>query len=406
MRVQPTFRPQVESLESRELLAAPQASVLNGVLVVNGTSGNDYLSVTQAAGKISVYGAPITVGTSQAAAVDATLISKVVINGYAGDDTIIGNTLSKDMYVDAGMGNDAIYAGLGSDYLDAGAGNDLIYGGAGNDRIRAGVSTSERDVIVGGDGFDSYYRPYYATSPVVGGAQAADLRQGEAPVCQTVAALAAAAQQGHNFAADIRYVGSNWYEVKLYGNLTTQRVYFDGWTTGYDPVVQNGEFWMVLMQRARLQGLGLNPTKEYTRAEWDAWNVKTGGRLYSIGDAVYQFTGWASSYDAIGYANPQVFQTALARGDIFVAQSFAAAGAISSDGIIGNHAYAVVGVFLDAGVWKIRLYNPWGMDRENGSTMDSQDRYRTAANDGFITLTWTQFTKTTNFKGYFHAVKK
>ena len=74
--------------------------------------------------------------------------------------------------------------------------------------------------------------------------------------------------------------------------------------------------------------------------------------------------------------------------------------------IIGNHAYAVLAVYYDAGVWKVRLYNPWGMDRDNGGTIDAHDKSKPAANDGVITLSWSQFTNTNNFKGYFAAAKK
>ena len=62
MSMQPTYRPLLEQLESRDLLAAGiTASVINNNLIVDGTTGNDYISVTQSAGKLSVYGTHINV---------------------------------------------------------------------------------------------------------------------------------------------------------------------------------------------------------------------------------------------------------------------------------------------------------------------------------------------------------
>src|SRR5260370_38677566 len=106
------------------------------------------------------------------------------------------------------------------------------------------------------------FHAYAADAPFLHGEAVTDIHQGHAPVCQTLAALAEAIQQGHNFANDIRYLGNYLYEVKLHGNLPAQMVYFDGWTTSYDPVVSGVEFWTVLMQRARLQALGLDTARQ------------------------------------------------------------------------------------------------------------------------------------------------
>ena len=78
----------------------------------------------------------------------------------------------------------------------------------------------------------------------------------------------------------------------------------------------------------------------------------------------------------------------------------------SPDGVIGNHVYAVLAVFNDAGTWKVRLYNPWGTDRGTTTTIDAVDKSAPAANDGVITLTWQQFTNGANFKGFFVAARK
>lgn len=66
-----------------------------------------------------------------------------VLNGNAGDDTILGSASS-----------DLISAGLGNDQIGSGAGFDVVFGGQGNDLI-AGGDTS--DILLGGDGHDTVY---------------------------------------------------------------------------------------------------------------------------------------------------------------------------------------------------------------------------------------------------------
>ena len=375
MSMQPTYRPHLEPLESRDLLSGLQAYVTGGNLYVLGTAGADVITVTQSNNKIAVTGAQIAVGNAKVNTIDAPSIAKVIVYGYGGRNFLDLQTVKVDA---------------------------TLYGGGDNDIFRCGTGN---DTVIGGGGFDWIYRPYNVNSPVVDGASPTDIHQGLDPLCQTDASLAEAAQQGHNFGSDIRYLGNNIYQVKLYGGLPTQNVFYNGWTTSTDlQESSNGEFWMVLMQRARLQALGISPTNQYTQAQWDALNKKLNGRLYSIGEALYNFTGNAVAYNTIQKATPQALQASLAHGDAIVAQS--ATGAyVSSDGVIGNHSYAVLAVYSDAGVWKVRLYNPWGMDRDNGSTMDTLDKSHPAANDGFITLTWQQFTKSANFMGYYTAKK-
>jgi hypothetical protein len=398
-----SYRPQIEQLESRDVPSV--TAYLSGTnLIVDGTPGNDYITVTESVGQISVYGTQITVGATKAASVDAASVTRVTMNGYARDDVLNASTVTKDVFACGGAGNDSIYGGSGNDYLDGGAGNDLVYGGAGNDRLVSGPTIGEKDTLLGGTGFDRYYRPFKAGVPVVDGAAASDVKQGEAPICQTVAALAEAANQGFDFNQRIRYLGGNSYEVKLGGSLPAQKVTYDGWTTEQDTVSgANGEFWTVLMQRARLQVLGIDPGKQYSRTEWNALNAARGGMLYSIREALYQFTGSVASYTAIGgVANPQALQTALANGSYLIVQSHDTGSYATTDGIIINHAYAVTKVYQEAGVWKVRLYNPWGRDRENGKTVDGSGP---AVDDGFITLTWQQFINPVNFKGLYQGAR-
>lgn len=66
-----------------------------------------------------------------------------ILNGNAGDDTIVGSS-----------SGDLINGGLGDDQIGSGAGFDVVFGGQGNDLI-AGGDTS--DILLGGDGHDKVY---------------------------------------------------------------------------------------------------------------------------------------------------------------------------------------------------------------------------------------------------------
>jgi Ca2+-binding RTX toxin-like protein len=85
----------------------------------------------------------------------------IVRLGTMADDTISDLTSDRNVYVNAGMGNDRVTGGSGDDFLVGGAGNDILrggrgddsfIGGAGNDRVvgDAGNDTAIFDVSTGG----------------------------------------------------------------------------------------------------------------------------------------------------------------------------------------------------------------------------------------------------------------
>ena len=98
-----------------------------------------------------------------------------LIDAGAGDDWVDGTGVkSARLIVYAGLGNDTLKGGAGSDYLDGGSGNDalegnagddLLIGGTGNDTVKGGsgedilVKGAGRDSLDGGTGDDTYISP-------------------------------------------------------------------------------------------------------------------------------------------------------------------------------------------------------------------------------------------------------
>jgi hypothetical protein len=393
------FRPTFEVLEARDL---PTTAILSsGILSVTGTQAHEILKITQINGRISVSGVPIVVGKSATSSVAASQVKEVVVYASGGGDLIDLRTsaaaaVTENSYIVADGGANDVFGGDGSNYIVAGpGGHNTLNGGPGTDYLAAGDAT---DVLNGSGGFDWYYRPINPSDPFVNGEQVSDIKQGESPSCQTNAALAEAVQQHFNFANTIRYVGNSTYTVALYGGSVHERVTFNGWYNSEEPVpAASGEFWTILMYRARMQDLKINPDRDYTEAQWDALNRASHDRLYSVADAIQTVTGHAATYDSIGTATPRQSQAALAAGDYVIASSAPGSG-VNTTGIAYDHAYAVLSVYYQDGVWKVELYNPWGFDSANGLTIESLSG-SAPTNKGFITLSWSQFSSTANFQG-------
>jgi Ca2+-binding RTX toxin-like protein len=72
--------------------------------------------------------------------------------GEDGDDTILGNG-----------GNDSLYGGNGNDWLDGGTGKDYLDGGNGNDKLQGNNADGQVDVLIGGQGADTFYGEFYTT---------------------------------------------------------------------------------------------------------------------------------------------------------------------------------------------------------------------------------------------------
>ena len=133
-----------------------------GVLTVRG----DRTAGTQITVGRSADGASIVtqVGSAAAESFDAAAVTRVVVRGGKGNDTVnvnlTGATLVKPVDIRTGAGDDTITAGGEDDVIDAGTGNDKVDCGDGTNRVKGGAGDDEltggagQDTLVGGRGLD------------------------------------------------------------------------------------------------------------------------------------------------------------------------------------------------------------------------------------------------------------
>ena len=131
-------------------------------MTVNGTNGDDVLSVLGSGTAAAVAGLQALVNiTASEGANDA-----LVVNGGGGNDTISAATVPAGitkLTLDGGAGNDTLVGSQGADLLHGGDGNDTLTGGDGDDQMfgEAGDDRmiwnpgDDTDLAEGGDGTDT-----------------------------------------------------------------------------------------------------------------------------------------------------------------------------------------------------------------------------------------------------------
>ena len=110
-----------------------------GTLTINGTSGNDTITVNLVGSDLS-----ISVNGSVSTVPSANVVA-VVVNALDGNDTVsFGSTVTQRGILNGGNGTDNLTGGIGDDQLEGEAGNDTLFGRAGADRLSggAGVDTA------------------------------------------------------------------------------------------------------------------------------------------------------------------------------------------------------------------------------------------------------------------------
>jgi Ca2+-binding RTX toxin-like protein len=128
---------------------------------VNGTAGNDTISIAPNAGAVDVTGLASAVKIVGSEAANDLLN----VNGLDGNDTIsgsVGLAALIQLRIDGGAGNDTINGGDGAETLTGGDGNDAIDGNRGDDTGLLGAGDDSftwdpgdgSDVVEGQDGAD------------------------------------------------------------------------------------------------------------------------------------------------------------------------------------------------------------------------------------------------------------
>jgi hypothetical protein len=414
------FMPTLLTLEDRCLPAAAvlTASLLSdGTLRIYGTDNADTIFVKQIDNQVSVQGLSVTAAGKLAPSLNVLNVKKIEVYGYGGNDVVNLEAVNIPSMVFGGDGDDIIIGSQANDYLFGGNGNDKIWGRGGNDKLygEAGndwlYGENGNDYLNGGTGrdqffgrnanspvtdFDLYHDEFDFTKPIQDGASASDVLQGRANNCQTLAALAAIAyERGTTFIQSaIKYQGNYNYQVYLPGESRSVTVTFDGTWSDTDArpsglaMLDQGEFWTLVMNRARLSTFGVKCLAQYSDTRWDELNQASGYRLKSIQNAFFQFTGQYSVAADSSHLTFDYLSWSLDNKDLVAAASYTSAqSGINSAGIVANHAYAVTRAFTVNGAQYVELYNPWGTDSLGSLTVDKAPG-TVQVNNGFITLPW------------------
>lgn len=126
----------------------PFAAVTDGILRVNGTTGDDVVGLSVTKGKVNIS------RNGEALKFSAGAVSSIQVFLGDGKDNLIAGSGLSGFYVDAGPGNDVVRGGDGNDTLTGGAGKDQLYGGLGDDRIGG---NGGHDALFGEAGSDRLY---------------------------------------------------------------------------------------------------------------------------------------------------------------------------------------------------------------------------------------------------------
>lgn len=446
----------VEALEAREV---PATGVLSGsTLTIEGTENADNIVARVSNGQVSFSGVSIRDGRRFTDSVKLSTLTSVVIlarggNDYVnlaslpvpaqifggdGNDQLIGGPNRDTIYGD--KGNDTIRGGSSNDWLVGGEGDDVIYGGAGNDWISGDpgrdrlygesgddtISGGEgRDTLSGGSGtdrldgsgfaigkanteanFDVYMDDFVYSKPINTNSDTT-LPVSKVNYNQTGLSAVFSALNATDIRNAISSLGGREYAVKLRGDNKSIRVSFDGSWNDNDPTPiasSTAEFWPILLFRARMQSFGINPAVYRTDAEWKQLNASHGNKLFDPADALRQFTGRTTSTRTPSLLDFKSLQSQLSQKHAAVAVAYSGSPySVNSTGVSAGVTYAIRQVFTDTkGKQWVQLYNPQGVDTVTGKRVDNNP-YLPKGNDGLITLSWTDFRKSSNFSKIVYA---
>jgi len=122
-------------------------------VTVNGTNGDDHITLSNSGGSIVVNGLAAQVTISHADSGDS-----LTINGLGGNDTIDASAIRAgqlaNLTINGGDGNDTIIGSQGNDTIIGGRGNDTTLMGAGDDTFIWNPGDGS-DIVEGGAGTDT-----------------------------------------------------------------------------------------------------------------------------------------------------------------------------------------------------------------------------------------------------------
>ncbi|TMP31051.1 calcium-binding protein [Pseudoalteromonas rubra] len=127
------------------------AKSANHIVVLNiiGTEAAETYRLTADGRRIKIMRA--TSDNASCAFIYASQVEQIHVYLKAGDDSFDGRTMTNELHVWAGEGDDEVMGGRGKDRLFGGPGNDELRGFSGRDKLVGGIGN---DVLIGGDDKD------------------------------------------------------------------------------------------------------------------------------------------------------------------------------------------------------------------------------------------------------------
>jgi Ca2+-binding RTX toxin-like protein len=125
---------------SLDLSGTPGSGIGDGqadTVIVNGTAGNDNVTISGTPAGVSVFGLSATVSIF---GTDPTL-DQLILNLLGGDDVAVATQLQAGVLIltiNGGPGNDVLVGSPGADVLLGGEGDDVLNGGLGQDILDGG----------------------------------------------------------------------------------------------------------------------------------------------------------------------------------------------------------------------------------------------------------------------------
>jgi Ca2+-binding RTX toxin-like protein len=173
------FRPSLEVLEKRDLMAGGFLMGLDGTLEIRGTDVDDHVLVfvdghgTASTADDQVVARMTHLGHTDEWRGNVSQVHRLLFKGHKGNDSFLnGTSLPSTAYghdgndfLVGGSAVDELRGGDGDDRLVGGEGNDKLYGGdgrdnlsgeGGNDYLDGGYDDNTPDVLRGGAGFDTF----------------------------------------------------------------------------------------------------------------------------------------------------------------------------------------------------------------------------------------------------------